>query len=52
MLTVDRVLEMLQISYTTLYRYMKKGKIDYYKFGKSFRFKNSDIKKFIEEHKA
>ena len=52
MLTVKEVVELLKIGRTTLYRYMENGKIKYYKFGKSVRFKKSDIEKFIEEHEA
>lgn len=52
MLTINEVIKILKISRSTLYRYMERGTIKHYKFGKSVRFKKSDIKRFIEEHKA
>ncbi len=50
MLTTRQVLEILNISRATLYRYMEQGKIRVYKYGRDLRFKESDIKAFIEAH--
>jgi len=50
MLTTRQVLEILNISRATLYRYMDQGKIRAYKYGRDLRFKEEDIKAFIEAH--
>ncbi len=51
MLTTKEVLEILRISRSTLYRYMEQGQLKAYKFGgKDLKFKESDIKAFIEAH--
>ena len=50
MLTTKQVLEMLNISRATLYRFMERGELKVYKFGAALRFKESDIKAFIEAH--
>ncbi len=52
MLTIKEVIKILKIGWATLYGYMESDKIKYYEFGKSVRFKKSDIEKFIEELKA
>lgn len=50
MLTTKEVMQVLRIGRTTLYRYMEKGKLRAYKYGRDLRFKESDIKAFIETH--
>jgi len=50
MLTTKELLQVLRIGRTTLYRYMDQGKIRAYKYGRDLKFKESDIKAFIEAH--
>jgi excisionase family DNA binding protein len=47
-LTGQDVQDLLKISRTTLYRIMKKGKIKLVKFGKTKRYKLSDIEKLAK----
>ena len=51
MLTSDQVMKLLKISQPTLYRYVKRGTLKSYKFGRDLKFKKSDIGAFIEAHK-
>jgi len=48
-LTGKQVQDMLNISRTTLYRMMKDGKIRLQKFGKTKRYKLSDILKLTKK---
>lgn len=51
MLTTKEVLVILRISRSTLYRYLERGELKVYKFGgKDLKFKESEIKAFIEAH--
>ncbi len=50
MLTVKEVLKILKISRTTLYRMIEKGELKVYRFGRSIRVKQDDLRAFIEEH--
>lgn len=50
MLTTKQVMEILSVSRTTLYRVVKNRQLKAYKFGRSLRFKEEDIKAFIEAH--
>lgn len=50
LLTTEQVLDILKISRRTLYRYVEKGALRAYKFGRDLRFKKSDVKAFIEAH--
>lgn len=50
MLTTKEVMQVLKIGRTTLYRYMERGKLKAYRFGRDPRFKEEDIKAFIEAH--
>jgi len=50
MMITKEVLETLRIGRTTLYRYIEQGKLRAYKYGRDLRFKESDIKAFIEAH--
>ncbi|MEW6188843.1 MAG: helix-turn-helix domain-containing protein [Actinomycetota bacterium] len=50
MLSTDEVLKILGVSRKTLYRYVKSGSLKCYKFGRDLKFKESDIKAFIEAH--
>jgi len=50
MLTVKQVMEILNVSRITIHRAVKRGELKAYKFGAALRFKESDIKAFIEAH--
>ena len=50
MLTTEQVLDILRISRRTLYRYIEKGVLRTYKFGRDLRFKKADVKAFIDAH--
>lgn len=53
MLTVEQVCDYLQISKTTIYRWVKAGQIRFYKAGAKLRFKKEDIEAFLhheQEH--
>ncbi len=47
-LTISEACKYLQISEQTMFRWMRSGKITYYKVGKSTRFKESDLNKAVE----
>ncbi len=50
MLTSKQVMETLNISRATLNRMITRGDLTVYKFGASLRFKEEDIRAFIEAH--
>jgi len=50
MVNTKQAMEILNISRVTLYRLMRRKELRYYKFGRAVRFRESDIKKFIESH--
>ena len=47
-LTIAEACKYLEISEQTMFRWMRSGKITYYKVGKSTRFKKEDLDKAIE----
>lgn len=51
MLTVTDVLEISGVSKNTLYRDIKAGRIQTFKFRKNTRFRESDVLKYAEEKK-
>lgn len=51
-LTVEEMAQALQVVPMTIYRYIKKGKLTAYKFGKSYRIYEADFKRFIESCKV
>jgi len=51
MLTTQEVLDILKVGRKALYRYIKDGELKAYKIGRYLRFKESDVKAFIEAHK-
>jgi len=51
MFTAKQVMEKLNISKATLYRLMQRGELHSYKVGRSVRFKESDIVKYLEGQK-
>lgn len=48
MLTSQEVMEILQISRQALYRYIRMGELRAYKIGKSLKFRQSDLREFVE----
>ena len=44
---LKEVASLLKVTYMTVFRWVKTGKIEAYKVGKQFRIKQEDIKKFI-----
>lgn len=49
--TLNELIEILQLSRVTIYRYIKSWKLQTYKFWKDHRIKKEDFEKFLEEHK-
>ena len=49
--TISEVMDTLQLSRMTIYRYIKSWKLQTYKFWKDHRIKKEDFEKFLEEHK-
>ena len=47
-LTVEQVMEILGVSRSTIHNWTCSKQITYYKFGKTLRFKESDIAIFID----
>ncbi len=47
-LTISEACKYLEISEQTMFRWMRSGKITYYKVGKSTRFKEEDLDKVVE----
>lgn len=52
MLSTQQVMEFLQISRQTLYRYVKSRKLKAYRIGKQLKFKEEDVKTFIESREV
>lgn len=49
--TISEIMDILQLSRMTIYRYIDKWKLQTYKFWKDHRIKKEDFEKFLEEHK-
>ncbi len=47
---VDEVAQKLRVNKMTIYRYIKAGRLDAYKFGKEFRVTKEAFTKFLKEH--
>lgn len=50
--TLKDVSEMLHVSMTTIYRYVKEGRLTPAKIGNSYRVTEADLQEFIERGKA
>lgn len=48
LLTINEVAEYLQISEVTLKKWVKNNDIPYYRVGKNFRFKRSDLDEWLK----
>lgn len=46
-LTIEEISKILKVSYLTVYRWVKAGKLISYKAGKQYRVKKKDIDNFI-----
>ncbi len=49
--TIQEVADILKVSYITVFRWVKAGKITAYKVGKQHRIKTEDLDKFITNSK-
>ncbi len=49
--TTNEIMELLQLSRTTIYRYINSWKLQTYKFWKDHRIKKKDFEDFLEKHK-
>lgn len=50
--TLHEVADLLKISYMTVFRWVKAGKLEAYQIGKQYRVKQSTIDAFIEKKKV
>jgi len=50
--TIQEIADRLKVNYRTVYRWVRAGKLPAYKFGQDWRITESDLKEFIEEHRA
>lgn len=51
-LTVKQMANILTVTSTTIYRYLKAGKLTFYKFGKEYRVYEKDFKEFLASCKV
>ena len=51
MITTKEVMAKLKISRATLTRYIKSGQLKAYRIGKQLKFKDEDIREFIDSRK-
>ncbi len=49
--TIDEIAELLKISYLTVFRWVKAGKLTAYKVGKQYRIDVQDLNNFLEKSK-
>jgi excisionase family DNA binding protein len=52
LLTPDQVAEILQVHVLTVYSYIKKGKFDAVRLGRSYRIAPDDLDNFIKSNKS
>jgi excisionase family DNA binding protein len=50
--TLQDIADRLKVSYRTVYRWVRAGKLPAYKFGQDWRVKESDLREFVEAHRA
>lgn len=50
-LTAKEISKILKVNIMTIYRYINSGKLIAYKFGKEFRVKEDEFKKFLNKNK-
>lgn len=51
LLTINDIIEILQVSKLTVYRYIKAGKLPAYKVGRDYRVKQKDFDSFLDNNK-
>lgn len=49
--TIGEVMEILQLSRMTIYRYLESWKLTAYKFWRDYRIRKEDFESFLEAHK-
>lgn len=49
--TIKQIMETLQLSRLTIYRYIDSGRLKTYKFWREHRIKKEDFELFLEAHK-
>jgi excisionase family DNA binding protein len=49
--TLQDIAERLKVSYRTVYRWVRAGRLPAYKFGTDWRVKESDLRDFVESHR-
>jgi len=47
--TADELADILKVNIMTIYRYIKAGKLEAYKFGKEFRVEKSEFNNFLKK---
>lgn len=47
--TLEEIAQKLRVSYMTMYRWVKDGKLKAVKAGKQYRVKQSELDKFLED---
>jgi len=52
LLTPKQVAEILQIHTLTIYNYIRQGKLDAIRLGRSYRITPEDLARFIEAHRT
>lgn len=50
--TAKELADILSVNIMTIYRYIKAGKLDAYKFGKEFRVEKKEFVKFLNQNKT
>lgn len=50
--TARELANLLRVNIMTIYRYIKAGKLDAYKFGKEFRIEKKEFVKFLNKNKT
>lgn len=49
---VSEIAEKLRVSEMTIYRYIKAGRLDAFKFGKEFRITTTAFEQFLKKHRT
>ncbi len=49
--TAEELAKALQLNIMTIYRYIKAGKLNAYKFGKEFRIDKKEFERFVKKAK-
>jgi len=52
LLTPEQVAEILQVHVLTVYSYIRRGKLDAIRLGRSYRVVPKDLERFIESNRA